>query len=149
MARTLTVLNSSFILSVPGVSPIPFEIQGYATDDAFDTEDVAPNEIKQGVDGILSGGHVAYPVLLKFSLQADSTSIDDMELWRAAEDAAGELYWATATIAVPGVGKIYTFNQGALTKAKPIPPGKKILDPQTYEITFQSQTVALSVNVSV
>jgi hypothetical protein len=117
-------------------------MKGYSADDAFDTDNVAPNEVLMGVDAILSGGYVPYPVKLKFVLQADSPSNYFMDAWRQAMDAARDAYPANATIVSPSVGKIWTFTKGFLTGAMPTPPGKKLYQPQPYEVTFQSITTA-------
>lgn len=139
---TLTVANSSFTLSAPDVFPVPVPVQGYSTDDAFDTENVVPSETLMGVDANLSGGYVPYPVKLKFVLQGDSPSNLFMDQLRQAMDAARETFVLNATIVAPSVGKIWTFTRGFLTGAVPVPPGKKIFQPQTYEITFQSVSAA-------
>ena len=143
MSGTITSANASFTLNVPGVSPVPVPIEGFAADDAFDTENVAPTEVLMGVDGNLSGGYTPYPVKLKFVLQADSLSNAFMDLWRQAMDQAKETFPASATIVAPSIGKIFTFLGGHLTGDMPTPQGKKILNPQTYEITFQSVSAAL------
>lgn len=140
MSNTITDANSSFSINVPSVFAIPVPIQGYYTDDAFDTDEVSPNEVKMGVDGNLSGGHTPYPVMLKFVLMADSPSIAFMDQWSAAEDAAQEAYTASATILAPSLGKMWNFTQGFLTKKKPVPSAKKTFESQTYELTFQSCT---------
>lgn len=137
MARTLTSANSSLVISVPGVFANPQVIQGYATDDAWDTENVKPNETMMGVDGNLSGGHTPYPVPLKIVLQADSDSVDVFDIWRQAEDAADEAFQASATLTVPGSQKVYSYIKGFLTSTKPSPNAKKVLGPQNFEITFQ------------
>jgi hypothetical protein len=142
MTATLTSANSKFTLSVPAVFPVPVPIQGYATDDAFDTENVAPNEIQMGVDGLLSGGYTPYPVKLKFVLMANSPSNLFLDQWRQAMDQATDAYPANATIVAPSLGKIFTFTNGFLTGDMPTPGAKKIFGPQTYEITFNSVSAA-------
>lgn len=142
MARTITDANSEFSLSVPDVFPTPQPIQGYATDDAFDTENVAPNEALMGVDGRLSGGYTPYPVKLRFVLQADSDSNDVIDQWRQAMDSATEAFDCSVTIACPSIGKRYTFLRGFLTGATPTAQGKKVLMPQTYEVTFEQLITA-------
>ena len=139
---TLTIANSSFTISVPNVSPVPIPIVGYQTDDAFESENVSPNEVKMGVDGIMSAGHTPYVVKLKFVLMADSLSNAFMDLWNADENQANETYYANATIVAPSLLSIFTFTKGAMTGYTPIPPGKKIAEARTYEITFQSKTTA-------
>jgi hypothetical protein len=140
---TLTVANSAFTLIVPAVFATPVPMQAYAADDAFDAENVAPSEVLMGVDAILSGGYVPYPVKLKFVLQADSPSNFFMDAWRQAMDAAKDTFPANATIVAPSLGKIWTFTKGFLTAAMPMPAGKKLFQPQPYEITFQSITTAV------
>lgn len=135
--RTITSANASFTLSIPDVFPVPVPIEGFSTDDAFDTENVVPTEAIMGVDGNLSTGFTPYPVKLKFVLQADSLSNDVMDQWRQAMDAAKESFEANATIISPGVGKVWNFIKGSLTGVMPTPQGKKVMQPQTYEITFK------------
>ncbi len=135
---TLTTANSVFRLSVPGVFPFAQPIQGYAADDAFSTEAIAPNEALMGVDGNLSGGYVAYPTKLKFVLQADSPAVDLMDAYLNAMDSATETFICNATIAIPGLGKLFTFTKGFLTNAMKTGAAKKLSQPLSYEITFQS-----------
>lgn len=139
---TLTDANSALTLSVPSVFAVPVPIEGYATDDAFDTENVAPNQAIMGIDGNLSAGHTPYPVKLKIILQADSPSNLYFDQWRQAEDGAFETYFGNVTIIAPGPGKIWTLSKGVLTGVVPTPPAKKIFQPQTYEITFQNVSAA-------
>lgn len=139
---TLTVANSSFTLSLPDVFPVPQPIEGYSADDAFDTENVAPSEAVMGVDANLSAGYTPYPVKLKFVLQGDSPSNEVMDTWRQTMDQQRETFFANATIVAPGLGKVFTFTKGSLTGDMPMPQGKKIFQPQTYEITFQNITAA-------
>lgn len=142
MPQTITSANASLTLNVPAVFPIPVPIQGFATDDAFDPENVTPNETLMGVDGTLSGGYTPYPVKFKVVLQADSPSLAAFDTWRQAMDAAHEAYAASMTLIAPSVGKIFTFVGGFLTGALPAPPGKKVLQAQSFEITFQSVSAA-------
>lgn len=142
MSNTITSANASLSLSVAGVFPVPIPIEGFSTDDAFDTENVAPNEAIMGVDGKLSGGYTPYPVKLKIVLQADSPSNLVFDAWRQAMDAVKEAFPANCTIIAPSIGKVYTFLGGFLTGDMPTPQGKKVLQAQTYELTFQSVSAA-------
>jgi hypothetical protein len=142
MANTITSANAQLTASVPGVFAAPVPIEGFATDDAFDTENVAPTETLMGVDGLLSGGYTPYPVKFKIVLQADSPSIAFFDQWRAAMAAVNETFPANLTLVAPSIGKIFTFLTGFLTGAMPTPPGKKVFQPQTFEITCQSVSAA-------
>lgn len=140
---TLTVANSAFTLATNSpATPVPIPMVGYAADDAFDVENIAPNEVMPGVDGRLSGGYVYVPVKLKFTLQADSPSILFLDLWWQSMGANKDAFTASATIVAPSLGKIWTFTKGFLTGYKPIPSGKKLFQAQPYEITFESMITA-------
>lgn len=137
MARTLTAANSVLTLSVPALDIGPVQIQGFATDDAFDTPEVKPVEVVVGVDGQKSSGRVAYLVPFTFILQANSTSIDVMDAIQEGIQALGDDVEIGMSLESPALGKLWTGVNGSLTSYKPIPQGKKLLGPQKYELTFQ------------
>lgn len=136
--RTITSANSVFTLVVLDVFPVPQNIQGYAVDDAFDTDEVQAAEAQMGVDGLMSAGYTPFITTLKVHLQADSPSIDLFEAWLGAEKAAQEVFFAQATIEMPSINKLYTFNNGVLSRVTPIPSGKKVLQAQVYTIEWET-----------
>lgn len=139
MARTtITSANSIFTLLVPLVFPVPQNIQGYATDDAFESEAVDVAQAVMGVDGILSGGFVPFPTKLNVVLQADSASIATFETWLQAMQAAREVLFGDANIALPSVERNYVLTKGILTRVTQFPAAKKILQPVHYQITFEN-----------
>lgn len=138
MARTLTTANSAFALQIEGLYPVPQNIQGYAADDSFAADDVAPVETSMGVDGKLSGGYTPYPTDFNVTLQADSASNDIFDNWLAAQKAANEALTANAIVRIQGTGKVYALTKGFLTMASPMPGSKKILQPRKFKITFES-----------
>lgn len=139
---TLTSANSVIMLAVGGIFPVPQQLQGYATDDAFATSDVSPVETAMGVDGRLSGGYTPYPTVLEITLQADSPSVSIFEAWMAAQDVARETFTGDATISLPGTGQKYALTRGFLTQASKMAPNRKIMQPRKWTITFQSCTPA-------
>ena len=72
---TITSSNGIFMLSAVGLYNVPVQIQGWAADDAFASEEVEFMEKYMGVDGKMSAGFTPYIVPLDFNLQADSASI--------------------------------------------------------------------------
>lgn len=131
---TLTTANSTLLLSVASLFPTPVPIQGYATDDAFMTEQTESAETYMGVDGVLSAGYTPYAVPFEISLQADSVSNDFFDAWINAERTAREKYIANGTLLIQGTGMLYTFTRGFLQKFNPIPDGKKVLQPRKFSI---------------
>lgn len=140
--RTITSANSVFTLVIPGLLPVPQNVQGYAVDDAFDTDEIQVAEAQMGVDGKMSAGYTPAITMLKVHLQADSPSIDLFEAWLGAEKAAQEVFYAQATIELPSVQKLYTFTNGVLSRATPMPSGKKVLQAQTYTIEWETANPA-------
>lgn len=143
MSGTLTSANSEFILSIPGVFTVDQPLDGYATDDAFGNEDVAPSEAKLGVDAKMSAGYTPYLFKQTIHLQADSDAILVFDQWRQAMATVREVFFANGTIILPAVGKIITLTKGTLTRAKVLPDVKKLLEPQNYEITWESVVTAI------
>lgn len=136
MARTITSANATLTLNCPGVFAVPQSIEQFSVDDAWDVENVAPNEAQKGVDGVASFGHTPYLVKKKVVLQANSPSNDVFDQIRQVEDTTNEVQSISMTLVIPGISKIVNYINGALTGDMPVPPGKKVLGPQPYEMTF-------------
>ena len=139
---TLTSANSEFTLNIPDVFAGPVVLQGYATDDAFGSEDVNPTEVKIGVDGRKSSGFTPYLVKTLIHIQADSPAIAIFEQWNGALQAARDDLVADASIWSPSLGKAWALTNGSLSRFKPIPDAKKMFEAQTYEITWETVQVS-------
>jgi Tail fiber protein gp32 len=133
---TLTVANSVLTLTCAPLGIGPVQMQGYATDDAFDTMNVKPVEAIVGVDGNMSYGFTAFLVPFKLILQADSPSIPIMDAIEEAQETVLEAFPMNISLAAHGLGKLWTFTKGVITDFKKTPQGKKLMGPQSYEITF-------------
>jgi hypothetical protein len=139
MSTDLTDINSRLILSVPDVFAVPQIIQGYATDDAFASEEIDTAEVVLGVDGIMSSGYIPYIVPMLITLQANSASIPNtMEAWRSANAAAQSNYLGSVVLMIPSIGLQYQLVNGVLQRVTPFPQAKRILQPVRYRISFQS-----------
>ena len=134
----ITSANAVFMLTIPSVLPIPQQIQGFAADDIFDFDDVDATDIVMGVDGILSGGMIFAPKPQNISLQADSASIALFDAWYNAQQAATAVFPAQGLVTLTSVGKSFALITGFLSRYKPVPDAKKILQPQKFRITWQS-----------
>lgn len=139
---TLTSANSEFTLTIPAVFAGPVVLQGYATDDAFGSEDVNPTEAKIGVDGKKSSGYTPYLVKMLIHLQADSPANAIFDQWNGALQAARDDLTAAGFIASPSLGSTWALSNGSLTRFKPIPDAKKMFEPRTFEITWEAVQVS-------
>jgi hypothetical protein len=138
MAGSITSANSVIMLAVATIFPVAQQLQGYTAEDIFDTDDVELAEVSLGLDGKQSSGWVPFNVKWRFSLQANSDSILLLDTWITAQNTIKDIYTATGVITLPGPRKKFSLNNGTLTRGKIIPDGKKTLQPQNYEITWES-----------
>jgi hypothetical protein len=132
----ITSANAVFILSVPGLLPVPVQLQGFAADDIFDFEEIDTTETSMGVDGNLSGGVVFVPKPQTVTFQADSPSIAVFDVWHQAQQVGVKAYIALATVTLTSVGKSYACSTGFLRRWVPVPGAKKMLSPQRARIEW-------------
>ena len=135
---TITSANSAFSLAIANLFPAPVLLQGYAADDAFSQEMNEMAEVQMGVDGIMTAGYVPTPVKQTINLQASSPSLAVFDAWTQNTRGSQDIFYATATIILPSIGRKYTLTKGVLTSVKPIPDAKKVLGQASYVITWQS-----------
>src|SRR5665213_2902864 len=114
-ASTITSANAVLMLSIAGLFDVPVQLQGFAADDIYDSEEVETAETVMGVDGHLSAGFVPVPVNQNITLMPDSPSILFFENWIAAQLTARELYIATGTTRLTSIHRTYAMSRGFLT----------------------------------
>lgn len=138
MAGTITSANSQIFLGVNPIFPTAQQIQGYAAEDIFDTDDVELAEVVMGLDNRQASGWIPHNVKWRITLMANSPSIDFFDAWINAQDALQDVYTATGIVLLKGPGRKYAMGNDTLTRGKVMPDAKKTLQPVTYEITWES-----------
>lgn len=138
MARTLTSATAQLSLSIAGLFNSPVLIAGWATDDAFSGEPLENAEAVMGVDAKMSVGWVPNPFKLRLVLQADSPSIDLFNAWGVAQQGTKEVYVANGSAYIPATTYKYALTKGVLQNWRPMPELKRIIQPQAFEILFES-----------
>lgn len=131
-ADTVLNLNQSILF------PTSQQIQQFAADDIFDTDQIKSLEALMGVDGFLSFGFVFVPMMQNYALQADSASISFFETIFTQQLAAKTVYPVSGSILFPSLGKKYTLTNGGLSGYKPTPDAKRVLQPMRFQVTWQS-----------
>lgn len=134
----ITGANAVLMITIPGFLPVPTQLQGFAADDVYDTDDVTVGEVLMGVDGIMSAGMVFEPTPQDISFQADSPSVAIFEAWDAFEQANTVKLFAQMNTTLPNLGKSYQQVQGALVRLKRMPGVKKVVQPRKWRIMWQS-----------
>lgn len=136
--RSITSANAVFTLAIPGLFPVPQQIQGFQADSMFDTDEVEIAQTVMGADGHQSSGAVTYSVSQKISLMPDSLSNDLFEAVMTAQNATKDVYRFQGYIRLPGLKKAVALINGVLTKGKLIDPAKKMLEGRDYTIMWES-----------
>lgn len=134
----VTAADIVLTLNVPIVFTGPRQIQGFATDEVLDIPQIKSAETMMGVDGVLSVGFVYVPVPHTIALQADSLSNRFFDVWWAQMQSTKTTYRASGLILMPSIGQKYTLSGGVLTGYKPLANAKRLLQPRTFEITWQN-----------
>ncbi len=136
----ITSANSVFSLAITGLIPAAVNLDGYATDDAFEAEDIETAEVFMGVDGNLSAGFVYKEVKMAINFMADSLSLKIFETLYAAEKSQKKKFFLNATIQQPSLGVAYVLKNGVLSTYSPMAGVKRTLAPRRVGLTWQSIT---------
>jgi len=142
--RTLTAADAILMLQVAPVWPVFTRIKGFAADDITNIDAVDTAETVMGVDGRLSAGYVPAPLRQTITLQADSQSNDYFEEWYRYERQNRQKLVASGQIVFRGTQRTYICTRGFLRNYTPIPAARRILQPRTFTIEWESVTSALS-----
>lgn len=137
MAKSLTATNAVITLAVPPIFTAPQNIEEFATDDVFNTDETEPTEISMGLDGVMSAGYIFVPVKQAITLQANSPSNDVFDLWKATQDAAGDQFFAQGYFALPSLRRAWIMTGGALSAWTPMPGVGKVARPRRFSITWE------------
>lgn len=135
---SLTGASALITLTIAGLFTTPQQLQGFATDDVYDTDAQDITETMMGVDGILSGGYVINPVKQAFTLQADSPSVAIFEAWAAVQAQNKDAFPAQGYTTLVAVNRSYRSTKGFLTTIQPMPSVGKLLKSRKFAITWES-----------
>ena len=132
------------MLSVPGLFPVPQQMQGFSAERAWESNAIDFTESQISIDGRKASGFVFSLQTQKWSLQADSPSkqffISIVNAMRAARD----VYQISGTIDLPSTGESFVCLKGTLKNCKVLPDGAKVLQPMDFEIEWESVQPTLS-----
>ena len=137
-ASTITSANSVVTIAVSGLFSTPVQLQGYSTDKAWDTAAQVITETQIGVDGRKTAGLVFNSVKQTFSFQADSPSVQIFEAIYAAQRAARDVYYISATIDLPATGQSYVCNKGTLEDYNSVASAGKVLTAREFSVNWGS-----------
>lgn len=138
MSGSITAANAVLMLTIPGVYPTPQQLQQFAADDVYNIPRIKSVETRMGVDGALSGGFIFVEIEQEIMLQANSPSNTIFDTWWTSMQQAQDVFNASGAIKLLGIQTKFTMNNGFLTGYSPAPTAKKILEPRTFAITWNT-----------
>lgn len=149
---SITNANSSLVITprlagalsglLPALAGAGIQVQGYATDDAFATEAVDTAEVRIGVDGLMSAGYLPRLNKQTITLSPDSITLPQFNALISVQDQIQELILLDGILTLSSIKTSYALVNGVMSRITPIPPGKKVLDPVSYELTWWKITPA-------
>ena len=139
---SLTTANAVIMFTLPLVFPEPQQLQGFAADEVFGTEQLHPTETARGVDGKLSGGFIFSDIKQNYSLMADSDSVDFFDQWYLQQQSLGETLQANAVIILTGLNKKWTMTKGFLKDYPITPEAKRIAGSVKFMVEWESAVVS-------
>lgn len=135
---SITSVNASFNIVIPGVYSSGVLLENFSTDDMFDPDPQGLTESRIGADGFFVGGYVFNPSRIRVVFQANSSSIPVFYQWKAAQDAVRDIIVGSANIISPSLGLDVTLDEIHFTSVAFLPPHKKVAEPLTIELTVGS-----------
>lgn len=137
MAKSITSANAVIMFAIVGVFDVPQQLQEFAADNIFTTDEVQVTEARMGVDGFLAAGYVNEPVMQGFSFLASSDSCRMFDQWAAQNKIAQDAFFANATVQLPAIGRKWTCTGGTLLRAKPMPDANKTLGDRRFNVLWE------------
>jgi hypothetical protein len=140
--KTITSTNSIFTISIPGLGILNQQLQGYAADTAFTSENIQVTENLICVDAYKSSGYRPQLIVNNVQLQADSPSLIIFQTLYQAMKAIREIYYIDAVIELPSVQLTYALAQGTLENYHPILDAAQVMQPVEFSINWGTVVVA-------
>jgi hypothetical protein len=139
---SITGATASFQITIPNIFSNPVQLQGFGADDVFDTDEIESVQVKMGVDGHMAHGFIFVPIPQKITLMADSPTMYVFDQWWAANQAAEDDYVAQAIVWLKALGQKWVMTNGVLSRFKPTPAVKKLIQERTFTVTWESMSSA-------
>lgn len=137
MGRSLTSSNGVLAMYPVGLLTIPQQITGFTAEDIFDSENIVNSELVVGLHNKVVSGWLPNVVKQKVTLMANSSSNLLFEAWYATEQAKRKKLKAIGVWTPFNLGMIYLLYNGTLTSYSAMAGAKRLMQPRSYEITWQ------------
>lgn len=135
---SITSANALYFLAVANVYAAPQQLQQFAADDIFTSDDIPTAEVAMGVDGKLAAGFVNAPVVQSVALMADSVSNIIFDDWARYMKTNQDVAFAQGTVILPSLNKKWTLVNGMLTRYKPIADATRTMQSRRFQLVWEA-----------
>lgn len=143
MGRSLTSVNSTFMLGAIGVFSDLVKIEGYSANTAWSMGEVTLAQTSMGVDGNLAAGWLPYMTTMSLELMPNSSSNDFFERILSYQDLIQETVELFGNLQIPSIGRKYAFENGVISKMSLAPSATQTLQPKKVELIWGKCTVSV------
>jgi hypothetical protein len=139
----ITSTNARAVLTVEKLFPAGLPLQNFSTDQSVTQDEETFGETRMGVDGKLAAGYTPTPKKVTISFEADSPSLAGMEQLIGMQKTLKKPFKCGLVVMLPSISRTHTYTNGYLISGKPLPDGKKVLDPVSYTFEFEDRKVSV------
>lgn len=140
----LTSADATLILTCEELYPNGVQIEGFSSDSILTSEDLQVADTRMGVDGRLSAGYTPMVKNVTISLEASSPSLEVMQnIWQYMQSTLSQPE-CSLTVSIPSLGQTVQYTQGCMTKGRPVPDLKTLLDATTWQFAFAKIKISTS-----
>lgn len=134
----ITAANAESVMTIETLYPNGFTLEMFSADSAIGSESVQIAETRFTVDGKLVAGIVPAMIPVTITLEASSPTVEYLNALYDQSLRLKRIFLCTLTSTVPAIKTVFTWNNGVLQTATPVPAQKKVLDPTTWTFHFES-----------
>ena len=137
MSNLITSADAIYTLTLSALYIAPITLQNWASDRAFEADDVEMAETQMSVDGKLNKGYVPRSVDQTLSFSAASSSIDIFETIIAFQRNRRTIITLGAEVVIPSTQRRYTLVEGCLVSGSVMPNAGATLENRSFRLRWQ------------
>lgn len=142
MNRNITSANSVAIMTIDTLYPQGFFLEMFATDQAYNTEQITIAEDHMGVDGYLTAGYVPNPAVITFTFEPSSPSIRPLIYYRQQCVNNKRLYECSLVINQPAVARTLNYKVGVMRVGAFPANAQRVLATQAFTFVFEKLEIS-------
>ena len=134
----ITSADAVFTLTVKTLFNTPITLENWATNRAWEGQNLRLADTRLSIDGKLNKGFVpsAYDMTINFS--ANSPSMTIFDAIQTASRQARTVYELNGELHLPGFRKKYTFINGCVLELTAVPNGEELLAERSVHIRWEN-----------